>query len=87
MQLGANTVTLVWSGMAAPSCGDRIAGDAVENVVALVAAGDERNARLAEGFRPASQSGAGALADLWIEPPEYTGKAPIYLYRAGGDLA
>jgi len=54
---------------------------------ALVAAGDERSVRFAEGFRPASQAGAGVLADLWIEPPDYTGKPPIYLYRAGGDLS
>lgn len=53
-------------------------------LVALVAAGPERHERLADLFNPgAALAGGTALADLWIEPPAYTGKAPIYLLRAG----
>ena len=54
--------------------------------VALVAAGDEWRDRLALGLKPGHGGAGGALiADLWIEPPAYTRKAPIYLLRAGGD--
>ncbi len=57
-------------------------------VVALVVAGDERGARLAEGLRPSGILKDGlSVADLWIEPPAYTGKAPIYLLRAGEPLS
>lgn len=56
-------------------------------VVALVAAGEERGARLAEAFNPGARLPARrAVADLWIEPPAYTGKAPIYLLREGEKL-
>ncbi len=56
--------------------------------VALVAAGDERGPRLAEGLRPSGVLKDGlSVADLWIEPPDYTGKAPIYLLRAGERLS
>lgn len=56
--------------------------------VALVAAGGEWTMRLGEGLHPgAAKAGAVSLADLWIEPPAYTGKAPIYLLRAGERLA
>ena len=57
-------------------------------LVALVAAGDERSIRLAEALHPgAALPGGLAVADLWIEPPAYTGKAPIYLLRAGDAIA
>lgn len=56
--------------------------------LALVVAGSERGARFAEAWNPgAAQFGGVAIADLWIEPPAYTGKAPIYLLRAGDQLA
>ncbi|MBB5517971.1 DUF4175 domain-containing protein [Amphiplicatus metriothermophilus] len=56
--------------------------------VALVAAGPDRNVRLIGAFTPsAALKGGAALADLWIEPPAYTGKAPVYLLRAGERLA
>lgn len=56
--------------------------------VALVAAGPEWGDRLALTLRPgAAQPAASAVADLWIEPPAYTGKAPIHLLRAGEPLA
>jgi len=52
--------------------------------VALVAAGPQWASRLTASFTPGSgHIGATAVADLWIEPPAYTGKAPIYLLRAG----
>lgn len=50
--------------------------------VALIAAGPDWRARVAGAFSPAA-SGGPMLADLWIEPPAYTGRAPIYLLRAG----
>ncbi len=56
--------------------------------VAFVAAGGEWRTRLALGFDPGNGALGGTLvADLWIEPPDYTGKAPIYLLRAGDDAA
>lgn len=56
--------------------------------VALVAAGPEWSNRLGAAFSPGVGTMANAgLADLWIEPPAYTGKAPIYLLRAGEPLS
>lgn len=56
--------------------------------IALVAAGPERDARLTAAFTPgAALSSSSGLADLWIEPPAYTGKAPIFLLRAGEPLS
>lgn len=56
-------------------------------LIGVVAAGDLWRFRLAAGVQPgtASQTIA-SQADLWIDPPAYTGLAPIYLLRAGGDL-
>ncbi|MEL7486871.1 MAG: DUF4175 family protein, partial [Pseudomonadota bacterium] len=55
--------------------------------VALVIAGDDRARRLGAALDPQSiVRGGVAVADVWIEPPEYTGKAPIYLLRAGEAL-
>lgn len=52
-------------------------------VVGWIAAGGEAGSRLIAGFLPADpRAGAAGFADLWIEPPAYTGKAPIYLVRA-----
>lgn len=57
-------------------------------LVGLVAAGPETGARVAEAFSPQTGgANAAALADVWIEPPAYTGKAPIYLLRAGETVA
>jgi uncharacterized protein (TIGR02302 family) len=56
--------------------------------IALVAAGPETGARFLRAFTPgALQSAALAETDLWIEPPAYTGKAPIYLLRSGEAVA
>jgi uncharacterized protein (TIGR02302 family) len=56
--------------------------------VALVAAGPDRDARFASAFTPgAAFASRSALADLWIEPPAYTGKAPLFLLHAGEGLA
>jgi len=55
--------------------------------IAVIAAGSDWPARLAGAFAPGERSAGGKLvADLWIEPPAYTGKAPIYLLRAGQDI-
>ncbi len=52
--------------------------------IGFVASGKDTLSRLALGFDPAAHAGAGKLvADLWIEPPAYAGRAPIYLLRAG----
>ncbi|MEQ8178446.1 MAG: DUF4175 family protein [Amphiplicatus sp.] len=57
-------------------------------IVALVVAGPDRDARLASALTPnAAFKGGGAVADLWIEPPPYTGKAPIFLLRSGGAVS
>lgn len=51
--------------------------------VGIIAAGGAAPQRIADAFRPSDPSIArGGFADLWIEPPAYTGKAPIYLLRA-----
>jgi uncharacterized protein (TIGR02302 family) len=55
--------------------------------IGFVAAGADWRTRLAGGFTPGALASGGAfVADLWIEPPAYTGKAPIYLLRAGQEL-
>ena len=52
--------------------------------VALLAGGSQALQRAAEGFAPPDpRARAPQLVELWIEPPAYTGKAPIYLIRAG----
>ncbi len=50
--------------------------------VALIAAGGDWRARLGLAFAPGAGDAGGMVADLWIEPPAYTGRAPIYLLRA-----
>ncbi len=48
-------------------------------------AGPDWNRRLAGAFTPdASASASNAMLDAWINPPAYTGDAPIYLQRMGG---
>ncbi len=55
--------------------------------IGFVAAGADWRARRAGGFTPGALSSGGAfVADLWIEPPAYTGKVPLYLLRAGQAL-
>lgn len=57
-------------------------------LIGAIAAGADAPQRLADAFRPSDPSIARTgFADLWIEPPLYTGKAPIYLLRAGEGLA
>lgn len=54
----------------------------------LVDAGTEAPFRLASGFVPADpRANEAGFADVWIEPPAYTGKAPIYLLRGDDILA
>ncbi|MFN0025415.1 MAG: DUF4175 domain-containing protein [Parvularculaceae bacterium] len=57
-------------------------------VIGAIVAGRDGPARLVDAFRPSDQAIARAgFADLWIEPPAYTGKAPVYLLRANEALA
>ena len=52
-------------------------------IIGFIAAGSEGPGRIADAFRPSDPAIArGGFADLWIEPPGYTGKAPVYLLRA-----
>ena len=56
--------------------------------VAFVAAGNDWRDRLQTAFAPGQADAANRLvADLWIEPPDYTGKPPIYLMRPGDKLS
>ena len=51
-------------------------------VVGFVVAGGDWNRRLALAFAPMTgQHAVAAQLDAWINPPEYTGEAPIYLQR------
>ncbi|MGE0181184.1 MAG: DUF4175 domain-containing protein [Parvularculaceae bacterium] len=55
--------------------------------IGFIAAGENAGERLLAGFLPGDpRAGAAGFADLWIEPPAYTGKAPIYLLRARDTL-
>ncbi len=51
--------------------------------IAFIASGGEWRDRLAGAFAPGAGAAGPLVADVWIEPPAYTGKAPIYLLRAG----
>lgn len=56
-------------------------------VVGWIAAEGAAGDRLSAGLFPADpRARQPGFADLWIEPPAYTGKAPIYLLRAGDAL-
>lgn len=55
--------------------------------IGWIDAGGEAGQRLIAGLIPSNpRAGAAGFADLWIEPPAYTGKAPIYLLRANDSL-
>lgn len=55
--------------------------------VGMINAGSDAGSRLYAGFVPADpRARAAGFADLWIEPPAYTGKAPIYLLRGSDAL-
>ncbi len=54
-------------------------------VVAVAAAGGWRADRMAMAFTPAFPPPPPVVANLWIAPPTYTGKAPIYLDMAEKD--
>ncbi len=63
-------------------------------LIALIAsafvAGPEKNARLASAFDwrgITAGDGAGYRVDAWIDPPPYTGKAPVLLKLANADSA
>ncbi len=52
-------------------------------IIGAICAGANAPQRFADAFRPSDPGIARTgFADLWIEPPAYTGKAPIYLLRA-----
>jgi len=53
--------------------------------IALVFAGGWRGDRMAAAFTPAFPPPPPVVANLWIAPPAYTGKPPIYLDMAERD--
>jgi len=53
----------------------------------VVAAGSDWGRRLKFAFLPEDGAGATATLDAWINPPAYTGEAPIYLARTGKAIA
>jgi uncharacterized protein (TIGR02302 family) len=54
-------------------------------VVAIVMAGGWRSDRMATAFTPAFPPPPPIVANLWIAPPAYTGRPPIYLDIADHD--
>ncbi|TAJ25878.1 MAG: DUF4175 family protein, partial [Reyranella sp.] len=54
-------------------------------VVALAIAGGWRSDRMAAAVTPAFPPPPPVVANLWIAPPAYTGKAPVYLDMADKD--
>jgi uncharacterized protein (TIGR02302 family) len=57
-------------------------------IAGVVTAGDDALPRLAHAFLPSFTTGAAAEITLqaWIEPPAYTGLAPIFLPKEGGTV-
>lgn len=54
-------------------------------VAGFAVAGQDWNRRLANAFFPAvTAGGTTATLDAWINPPAYTGEAPLYLQRVAG---
>lgn len=52
--------------------------------IAFIAGGENAATRLARGIDPGAHAGGGKqIADIWIEPPAYANRAPVYLLRAG----
>jgi uncharacterized protein (TIGR02302 family) len=52
-------------------------------LIGVIAAGPAGPQRLVDAFRPSDPAVVrSGFADLWVEPPAYTGKAPLYLLRA-----
>jgi len=58
---------------------------ALAAIVAIVVAGGWRSDRMAAAFTPAFPPPPPVVANLWIAPPAYTGKPPIYLDMADHD--
>ncbi|HKY95132.1 MAG TPA: TIGR02302 family protein [Kiloniellales bacterium] len=59
-----------------------LAGAALLLVVGLVVGGGELRGRLWSALNPSLEASAGSLPpslDAWLDPPDYTGAAPIYL--------
>ena len=54
-------------------------------IVAIAVAGGWRSDRMAAAFTPAFPPPPPVVANLWIAPPAYTGKPPIYLDMADRD--
>jgi uncharacterized protein (TIGR02302 family) len=54
----------------------------------LVVAGDDALPRLREAFLPSFGGGAAGpvIVQAWLEPPAYTGMAPIFLGKTGGTV-
>ncbi|HWA92622.1 MAG TPA: TIGR02302 family protein [Rhizomicrobium sp.] len=49
----------------------------------IVVAGTDWRARLAAAFGPGAGEAANIALDAWIDPPAYTGEAPVYLSQSG----
>ena len=51
--------------------------------VGLIAAGPRAGERLSAGLTPSLWPTGPVVADVWIDPPAYTGQAPVLLVRSG----
>ncbi|MEM8772074.1 MAG: DUF4175 family protein [Pseudomonadota bacterium] len=51
--------------------------------ISVIAGAESWRDRLAGLLSPGAGAAGVIVADVWIEPPDYTGKPPIYLLRAG----
>ena len=53
----------------------------------VVVAGDTIGARLSDGLVPTDPDlRRGGIADMWVEPPAYTGRPPLYLLKASDKI-
>ena len=58
-------------------------GAAMLLALALAFAGRDAPARLAGALTPPLGPERVVVADLWLDPPDYTGRAPVFLVRGG----
>jgi uncharacterized protein (TIGR02302 family) len=56
-------------------------------VAGIVVAGPDWGRRLKFALLPEENAGAAATLDAWINPPAYTGEAPVYLGRSAKAIA
>ena len=79
------TLHLTWPRSSLPARDPRALRYVVLLLVAAgaVFAGHEWRARLAAAFGPGAGEAANIALDAWIDPPAYTGEAPVYLAANG----